>query len=260
VSAPALVFTQPPSLIGHRGLGKGIVAGYVENTAGSFLASLEQGVDWVEVDVRRTADDELIVAHDAAYSDGAFLADITAAEAARRGALRLAELLEILPRSAGVVLDVKSAMEDATRPASHTTAGVLARVSRQHVEARPLVAMSFDPGVLQHLREAVPGLPLGLTTWLHYPVGHAVAAAAHLDVQVLALHAGSLWPNASADATQLRPLERVVKHVHESRRQLVVWCPTEEQGRLLLAAGADALVLDDVPHLAAALTVAQISS
>ena len=67
-----------PTLIGHRGLGRGIVDGHPQNTLGSFLAALEAGVTWVEVDVRRTADDALVVAHDAAYADGAFVVDLTA--------------------------------------------------------------------------------------------------------------------------------------------------------------------------------------
>ncbi len=245
-----------PTLIGHRGLGKGVLEGQLENTLGSFLAALESGVDWVEVDVRRTYDDELIVAHDAAFSDGAFLADLSAAEVIRRGALRLSELLEVLPASAGVVFDVKSSMEDAARGAAETTAGLLAKVARLELRRRPLAALSFDPAVLRHLRERVPDMPLGFTTWLHYPVGHAVAAAAHLDVELVAIHAGSLWPNKSAAATELRPLEQVVERVHQSSRQLMVWCPTTRQGQQLLAAGVDALILDDVPRRARALAAA----
>ena len=248
VSVPSLVFPQPPTFIGHRGLGKGTVRGHRENTLGSFLSALDHGVDWLEVDVRRTLDDELMVAHNAAFSDGRFLIDMTAAEAVRR-VLGLSELLEALPPDAGVAFDVKSSMEDAAQTPSRTTAGLLAQVAQRELNRRPLVALSFDPGVLRHLRDLVPGLPLGLTTWLHYPVGHAVAAAAHLDVQLLAIHAGSLWPNDVSPATEFRPLEQIVSRVHDSQRQLVVWCPTGEQGRLLLAAGADALVVDDVPVL-----------
>ena len=44
------------------------------------------------------ATDVLVVAHDAAYPDGTRLADLTGAEADRRGTLRLSALLEELPR------------------------------------------------------------------------------------------------------------------------------------------------------------------
>ncbi len=242
------VFTKPPSLIGHRGLGKGSVGGHVENTLDSFLAALASGIHWVEVDVRRTLDDELFVAHDAAFADGCFLTEMTGEQASRYGALRVAELLEALPPDAGVVFDLKSSIEDADRPAAATTAALLGRIGKQFLGHREVVALSFDPAALRHMREQLPSMPLGLLTWLRFPIGHAVAAAAHLDVQLLAVHAGSLWPNAATAPEDIPSLQRVVTRVHESNRQLLVWCPTEEQAGALVAAGVDALVVDDVPH------------
>jgi hypothetical protein len=91
------VFGPSPVLLGHRGCGRGIVQGHVENTLESFLAAVELGIDWVEVDVRRTADDDLVVAHHPAEDDGVFYADISGDEASDRGVLRLEELLEALP-------------------------------------------------------------------------------------------------------------------------------------------------------------------
>lgn len=53
-------------IIGHRGASYD----YPENTAASFRGAREQGADWVELDVRSTADGSLIVHHDAWYRDG----------------------------------------------------------------------------------------------------------------------------------------------------------------------------------------------
>ncbi len=91
-------------------------------------------------------------------------------------------------------------------------------------------------------------MPLGLLTWLRFPVGHAVAAAAHLDVQVLAIHAGSLWPNAATSPDDIPTVSEVVQHVHDVNRQLMVWCPNRAQSRNLVSTGVDALVVDDVPR------------
>ncbi|WP_344221718.1 glycerophosphodiester phosphodiesterase [Kribbella sancticallisti] len=250
------VFTEPPAIVGHRGLGAGVVLGQVENTLGSFLAAVEAGLQWVEVDVRRTLDDQLFVAHDAAFGNGAFLAEMTAAEASGQGALRIEELLEALPSEAGVVFDVKSSLEDAGRAAGGTTAALLARIGTSALKRRPTMAASFDPGALRHLRHESPELPLGLLTWLHFPIGHAVAAAAHLDVQVLAVHAGSLWPNEATAPIDIPSLQRIVSQVHRSDRQLLVWCPSPEQAQYLVAAGVDALVVDDVPAQLRSLTPA----
>lgn len=242
------VFPEQPTLVGHRGMGKGVVDGHAENTLESFVAALDAGLGWIEVDVQRTCDDELFVLHDAALPDGTFVGDISGASAARRGAIRVTELLEALPPHVGVVFDVKSSLHDAGRDATSTTAAMLARTCAQVLGDRPAVALSFDPAALRHMREELPGLALGLLTWFRFPIGHAVAAAAHLDVQVLAVHAGSLWRNASSGRHDIPSLERVVAHVHDVDRQLLVWCPSERRARALAAAGADSLVVDNVPR------------
>src|SRR6476661_8894687 len=49
-----------PVLCGHRGSGKGVVAGRRENTPESFAAAVGAGLRWVEIDARLTADGELV--------------------------------------------------------------------------------------------------------------------------------------------------------------------------------------------------------
>lgn len=245
------VFAEAATLVGHRGLGMGMVDGHRGNTLGSFLAAVEAGVDWVEVDVRRSADDALFVLHDEAFKDGTFLATMPADEALRRGALPLTRLLEALPSGVGLVFDVKSSVHDAERSADLTTAALLAEVCKRMLGARPAVAQSFDPAALAHLRERVPSLALGLLTWVRFPVGLAVAAAAHLDVQTLAVHAGSLNRGLKSGPLDVPDLPELVASVHASQRELVVWCPPVRRVRALVSAGVDAMVVDDVSrHLA----------
>lgn len=241
------VFLQHPTLVGHRGMGEGVVAGYAENTLASFLAAVEAGAGWVEVDVRRSSDDQLFVWHDAAIR-GRYLADMTTAEAEKRGALRVEELLDALPGSTGVVFDVKSSMRDARRDAASTTGTLLAHVCRSTLHGRPAVAQSFDPAALVHMRETFPGLALGFLTWLRFPIHIAMAAAAHLDVQVLAVHAGSLVSGRATGLSDVPPLEEVVDGVHAASRQLMVWCPRPRRARALAGSGVDAMVVDDVPR------------
>ncbi|MEO5853267.1 MAG: glycerophosphodiester phosphodiesterase [Nocardioides sp.] len=239
------------TLVGHRGLGQGIVDGQRGNTLGSFLAAIEAGVDWVEVDVRRSADDALFVVHDEAFDDGAFLATLPADEAARRGALPLTQLLEELPEETGVAFDVKSSVRDAERSANLTTAALLGDLCNRMLGGRPAVAQSFDPAALQHLRQTVPSLALGLLTWIRFPIGVAVAAAAHLDVQTLAIHSGSLSKGLKSGPLDVPELPELVDSVHAADRELVVWCPPVRRVRALAAAGVDAMVVDDVSRHAA---------
>ncbi|MEN3309002.1 MAG: glycerophosphoryl diester phosphodiesterase [Micromonosporaceae bacterium] len=246
------VFGPGPVLLGHRGCGRGEVAGHLENTLESFLTAAELGIDWVEVDVRRTADDMLVVAHNPADEEGVFYADMRGGEAADRGALRVEELLEALPTQVGVDFDVKTSMEDAPRDRALTTMGQLASLAERESLRREVLVTSFDPGALDIARELAPGVPRGLLTWLDFPIGQAVGAAAHLDVQVLAPHWGSLRPNKIEPGSLQRPLPYVVDLVHQSGREFLAWCPGPEFAQKLLDAGVDALCVNDVPTALAA--------
>jgi glycerophosphoryl diester phosphodiesterase len=252
------VFDPRPALLGHRGCGRGEVAGQQENTLESFLTAVDLGIDWVEVDVRRTADDELVVAHNPADGEGVFYADISGYEAADRGALRIEVLLAALPSHVGVDFDVKTSMEDAARERARTTMGQLAPIAQREGRRREVLVTSFDPSVLDIARELAPGVPRGLLTWLDFPIGQAVAAAAHLDVQVLAPHWGSLRPNKIEPEPLHRPLDYVVDLVHQSGREFLAWCPGPEFAQKLLDAGVDALCVNDVPKALAVLRTAAV--
>jgi glycerophosphoryl diester phosphodiesterase len=243
------IFGSSAVLLGHRGCGKGTIDGHRENSLGSFLAAVSMGIDWLEVDVRRTRDDVLIVTHNPAREDGAFWADLTGEAAVASGVLRLDTLLEALPPGVGVDFDVKSSLEDAPRDRALTTMGLLAPVVRREARQRPVLVTSFDAAALGIARELVPGAPRGLLTWVEFPVGHAVAFAAHLDVDVLALHGGSLKPNRVEPEHLQRPLERIVQTVHDTGMELMAWCPGTRFARELIAAGADALCVNNVPKI-----------
>jgi glycerophosphoryl diester phosphodiesterase len=248
------VFGNGPVVIGHRGLGSGVVDGYRQNTLGSFAAAVRSGARWVEADVRRLGDDTLVVAHDGVYPDGTSLADVPGAEADNRGTLRLQTLLDELPSDVGVNMDLKSSMEDCLRPPERTTAGLLGPVVAKEAGRRPVVVSSFDPAALQLLRVEAPGVPLGLLTWYRFPVEMAVAACAHMDVEVLALHVGSIWETSHGEQLDLGGVETLLRMLHQCGRQLLVWCPDTEVARFLVAAGTDAVVVDDVPGALAALS------
>jgi glycerophosphoryl diester phosphodiesterase len=248
------VFGAGPAVIGHRGLGCGVVAGHRQNTLSSFAAAVRRGARWVEADVRRLGDDVLVVAHDAAYPDSTQLAGLTAAEADRRGTLRLSTLLEELPAHVGVNLDLKSSMDDCLRSPGQTTAGLLAPVVAAEATRRPLMVSSFDPAALRFLRARAPQVPLGLLTWHRFPVDMAAAACAHLDVEVLALHVGSLCSETAGGQLDPEVLARLLSLLHRCGRQLLVWCPQVALTRLLVSAGTDAVVVDDLPEALSALS------
>jgi glycerophosphoryl diester phosphodiesterase len=254
------VFGQGPAVIGHRGLGCGVVDGYQQNSLSSFTAAARSGARWVEADVRRLDDDVLVVAHDAVYPDGTRLEDITGAEADRRGTLRLRTLLEELPRHVGLNLDLKSSMDDGLRSPGQTTAGLLAPVVAAEATRRPVMVSSFDPAALALLRATAPRVPLGLLTWYRFPLEMAVAACVHMDVEVLGLHVGSLSDEKVAGRIDPGLLAPLLELLHRCGRQLLVWCPQIASARTLMSAGTDAVVVDDLPEALVALTPSQTGS
>lgn len=242
------VFSRPATLVGHRGLGAGVVDGHRENTLSSYLGAVEAGLDWLEVDVQRTADNHVVIAHDALLPDGRFLAQAHLRDAVESGLMTVEDLLETLPDSVGLAFDLKSSFYDAGRSAATTTAALLAQACQRSLRSRRALMLSFDPAALRQVRDALPSMAIGLLTWKHFPVGHAVAAAAHLDVDVLATHAGSLWPSTAHPSAGVPVLDLIVDQVHASNRQLLVWCPSERRARALARAGVDAMVVDEVPR------------
>jgi glycerophosphoryl diester phosphodiesterase len=217
-----VVFEDTPVICGHRGAG----AGPGENTLASFLAAVDAGLEWVEVDVRLTAGGELVAHHDPLpASDGA-------------GLLRIETLLDGLPPHVAVDFDLKSALEDALRPRGATTAARLADLAAAEAARRRVLVTSFDPAALLIVRERAPGVPLGLLTLGAAPLRQAVAAAAHLGVHVLGPEVRALQGE--------RELARCVAVAHEAGLQVAAWCPRLREAGELVAAGVDCLIVDDV--------------
>ena len=58
-----MIFETKPTIVGHRGFGAGERAGYRENTLESYLAAVAHGLSWIELDVRRSLDGQLVIWH-----------------------------------------------------------------------------------------------------------------------------------------------------------------------------------------------------
>ena len=116
-----------------------------------------------------------------------------------------------------------------------------------------MLVSSFDPAALLVLEEVAPGIPRSLLTWIGFPLRKAIPAAAHLGVEVVAAHWSSFGANAVDRAPTFRSAGYAVGLAHEAGLEVVAWCPKVPEARELLAAGVDAVVVDDVPATLAAL-------
>lgn len=235
------VFADPPVLCGHRGLGKGVVDGHRENTLGSFRAAVAAGLRWVEVDARVNADGVLVSVHDPVAPDGRLVSELSSAETDELELMRLLDLLADLPPEVSIDLEVKTSLEDATRPRGETTAALVADVVAREAERRTVLVTSFDPSAILIVRERVPEVPIGLLTWRRFPLRKAIPAAVHLGAQVLATHFLSL------SSPQERDLATLVKAAHDAGLQVLTWSMGPDDMEGLIAAGVDCLCIDNVP-------------
>jgi len=156
--------------IAHRGL-HDASAGVIENTATAFSAAIASGYG-IETDLQISADGEAMVHHDDALgrlTDGSGrLADMSAAEikavrfkAGTDRILTLGELCELVAGRAPLLLELKTHLDGDTR-LPRRAAEVLASYAGQ------AAVMSFDPLLIQAIRDAAPAVPRGIIVERHY--------------------------------------------------------------------------------------------
>ena len=167
---------RAPLVIGHRGA----PAHAPENTLASFERALGDGADWIECDVRLTADDAPIILHDATLdrtTDGRGpaaalpLARVLRLDAGSWYGSRfrgervptLQEVLALLDGRAGVNLELKTEDEGPkVRPAQVRLALAVEAVIAAARFRGPIVLSSFSRPALEAARAVMPRARLGL--------------------------------------------------------------------------------------------------
>jgi glycerophosphoryl diester phosphodiesterase len=146
-----------PLVIAHRGAS----ADAPENTLQAYRLAASQGADWVELDVRRTADDRLAVLHDAALPDGRTLVDCA-----------WSELPDTVPSLAaaldacagmGVNIEIKNAPVDPDYDPGDTVADAVVGLLDERSGRDEVLISSFTPHTVNRVRAVAPGLA---TAWL----------------------------------------------------------------------------------------------
>lgn len=144
--------------IAHRG-----ASGHApENTLAAFRKAIEIGVDGVEMDIRLSADGEVVVLHDAslerttnAVGDVARMtfAEIREADAGSGERVpTLTEALEVIPTDVLAFVEIK-----ALAVTEHAV-----RIVQEMDRLDQVVIISFNPAALRMLRKLDPRLPMGL--------------------------------------------------------------------------------------------------
>lgn len=143
-------------MIAHRGAS----AAHPENTVPAFVAAHPLGADGVELDVRRAADGELVVHHDARYSDGQIVAEIPAA--GRPGQVpTLAEAVEAAT-PCWLNVEIKNLPHEPGFDPAEATAAAVTEWARAARPAADLLFSAFTPPTLTVVRRTDPGAATAL--------------------------------------------------------------------------------------------------
>jgi glycerophosphoryl diester phosphodiesterase len=153
-------------VIAHRGASNA----ERENTVPAFEAAARFGADWVELDVRRTADAALAVHHDGRLADGRWIVQ-TAARDLPDWVPSLGEAVEACA-GMGVNIEIKNLPGERDHDEGLAVATAVAEwVGAQGRHDRVLVSSFHFPDI-DRVRAVDAGIP---TAWLVFAVGDAAA-------------------------------------------------------------------------------------
>lgn len=228
---------RAPLLFGHRGAP---AAGCVENTLASFARALHDGANALETDAHLTADGVVVLHHDddlrEVHGQPLVIARSTCAELAAHGVPTLEELLAHAP-GVPINIDVKQRQPPMER-------AIVDTVRRADAEQRVLLT-SFFADVIRRLR---------LAGYLG-PTGATRAELVRLRFLPRLLLRG-LPPRGQRAQVPVRhgnirfDTRAFVERCHALGVAVDYWVINDvEEGRRLLALGADGLMTDDPARL-----------
>ena len=186
------------------------------------------GADWVELDMRRTADDRLAVHHGARLPDGRAIAAVSAT-----GLPPAVPLLDVALDSRGemgVNIEIKNTPGEPDHDVGQSVASAVVTLLADRDDQRDLLVSSFDPQAVAAVRRADPTI---LTASLVVDPGPATPAAD------LAAEAGNvaLHPNEAFVDRYL------VEVLHGADVAVNVWTVDDESRMVVLASiGVDGII------------------
>jgi glycerophosphoryl diester phosphodiesterase len=227
-----------PLVLAHRGANRRAP----ENTLEAFRVAVELGADGVELDVHRTADDGLVVHHDATAAGAGLLAGATTAaiHAARPDIPTLAESLDTCAGRV-VNVEIKNLPGDDDFDPDDRAASLVVELLQARHSADDVLVSSFNLDSIDRVHELDPGLPTGFLCFRS--LDPLVALQTAHERGHAALHPFFL-SLAGEDAA------RVVDRARELDVRVNVWTVDDESEiRRLADVGVDA-VITDVPDVA----------
>lgn len=247
-------------VIAHRG-GAGLRP---ENTLEAFRHALDIGVDILEMDVRATADGELVVIHDADVrrtTDGAGAVSSLTLEEVKRldaGYRWTADGGSTFPfrgrglsvPTLGEVLESFSGTRLVVEPKAEGLAEALCRAVREHAAAGRVLVASFRDSTMEEFRRACPevGTSASSDEAFRFLAMQRTGVAAAFSPSMQALQIPERFGGLSV------PTRDFVAAAHERNLKVHVWTINDaETMRRLVEAGVDGIMTDYPDRLLALL-------
>ncbi len=225
-----LIMALAPTVIAHRGAREAAK----ENTLPAFRMARELGADWVELDVRRTADGVVVVHHDAHLEDGRMLAQLNSDELPEF-VPSLAEALEEC-HGMGVNIEIKNLPSDPDYDADHLVSDAVAGLVLAYLGPERALVSSFNIDTLDRLHGVDPTIPLAYLYDIGEPASAVARACAH---EMSAIHPYDPLVTAS-----------LVERAQDEGLQVNVWTVNDAQRmETLVGYGVDG-ICTDVPDVA----------
>lgn len=218
----------------HRGSSRD----HPENTKAAFVHARAVASDWVELDVRRTADGKMVVHHDAILSDGRVIVECSA-DQLPVDVLGLAEALDVCAPM-GVNIEIKNLAGDPDAdPSNQLSYDVVSLLRSRSGRDGEILITSFDRPTIDTVRAIAPEIAVG---WLLYAHSDADVAST-VEVAVEQGYVGiNPW-----DPTVTPHL---VDRAHEAGLTVNVWTVDDpDRMTALLDMGVDGIITN-VPALA----------
>jgi glycerophosphoryl diester phosphodiesterase len=214
-------------VIGHRGAAAARPPG---NTLDAFRTAAALGADWVELDVRRTADGALAVHHDAHLPDGRPLVGTRSVDLPSWVPL-LSAALEACA-GMGVNIEIKNSPDDPDFDEARTVADDVVALL-DGTDRSGFLVTSFDPRTLDRVRSLDPLVPCGLLALDLEDPGPAIDHASRHG-----------WVSINPWAPWVD--ERFVGRCHAVGLQVFPWTVNDpEHLRALIALGVSGIITDE---------------
>ncbi len=227
-------------VIAHRGAS----AARQQNTVDAFRLAVEMGADWVELDVRRSADDVLVISHDAHLPDGRFIVEYTYDELPD-WLPTLAEALEACD-GAKVNIEIKNEPDDPDYDHLHQISDAVVGLALAYRDPQDLLISSFNLDTVKRIQAINGEIPVGLVTGfdvlqVRMLLEHAVEAGMHAVVPY----------DGTVDG-------RFIRMAHDAGLAVYPWTVNDpDRMRELISMGIDGLVTD-APDIARAVVDAAV--